>query len=413
MNRTLLVISSIGGRIAYLSLLDQFPIACKQLVQLCGASPWVSKWIANNPIVLDTLINPRTDLYLFNDDIEKLIKRRLSKEVDDELNHDILRQIHHSGILQIAVADLQSQYNATEIRGFISKVAQAIINQVVALCQHELKPKFGLPIDSQDQGFAVIAYGKLGSNELSYNADLDLVFVFDDQYLGEETKGGRKSVRIDYYFSRLVQRILTMLTMQTSAGKLYDVDTRLRPSGRSGLLVSSLYQYKKYQQEQAWLWEHQALVKARLITNNSRLKSQFNQIHRQVLGINRDDTELKREIYAMRQRMRDSAKAQASNYKVDPGGMIDIEFITQYLVLRYAHQYPQICEHRSVRGILDFALNQGLLDHHSIHLLDTTYLLIQQIENQHKLNGVIETSKQQTLAQKMKKVADIYNELLV
>ena len=237
--------------------------------------------------MLDTLINPRTDLYSFNSDIESLIGNSIVDESDEELKHDMLRQIHHSCILQIAMADLQSQYDASEIRGYISYVAESIINQVVKLCQHELKPKFGMPVsvDNEDP-FAVIAYGKLGSNELSYNADLDLVFVFDDTCISADTEGGRKSVRADYYYSRLVQRIVTMLTMQTSAGKLYDVDTRLRPSGRSGLLVSSLTQYQKYLKEQAWVWEHQAFVKARMISPNSRLKDEScTQLRKSILSV--------------------------------------------------------------------------------------------------------------------------------
>ena len=414
LNRTFPVISSIGGRTAYLSLLDQFPVACKQLVQLCGASPWVSRWIASNPIVLDTLINPRTDLYSFNEDIELLIERKISDDADGELNHDILRQIHHSCILQIAMADLQSQYNATEIRSFISNVAQSIINQVVKLCQKELLPKFGKPgLTHDDEAFGVIAYGKLGSNELSYNADLDLVFIFDDQSLTEETQGGRKAVRTDYYFSRLVQRILTMLTMQTSAGELYDVDTRLRPSGRSGLLVSSLVQYKKYQLEQAWVWEHQALVKARIITRNARLLALFEQIRINVLSQPRDEQQLKSEIVSMRVRMRESSKASGAGYKKDPGGMIDIEFICQYLVLRYAHAQEKICQYRSVMDILNFTKQHDLLDADRAEILIDTYQIIQEIENQHKLNGVIDESKQDKLEKQMEKVKHVWEQIFV
>ena len=412
LNRCLQVLSSIGGRVAYLSLLDQFPLACKQLVQLCAASPWVSKWIANHPIVLDTLINPRTDLYSFNNDIESLIETSIVDENDEELKHDMLRQIHHSCILQIAMADLQSQYDASEIRRYISYVAESIINQVVKLCQQELTDKFGAPVYSDNEDpFAVIAYGKLGSNELSYNADLDLVFIFDDTRISDDTQGGRKSVRADYYYSRLVQRIVTMLTMQTSAGKLYDVDTRLRPSGRSGLLVSSLTQYKKYLKEQAWVWEHQAFVKARIISPNPRLIKSFQQLRKDLLCQPRNKSELIKEIVSMRKRMRQASTVSTMNYKVEQGGMIDIEFISQYLVLEFASQYPDICECRSVIDVLRFSQQHEIIDAPSVKTLIVTYQLILQVENQYKLNSMIDESQQITLDSQMQSVSEIWVEL--
>ena len=413
LNRCLQVLSSIGGRIAYLSLLDQFPLACKQLVQLCGASPWVSKWIANHPIVLDTLINPRTDLYSFNNDIESLIEASIVEESDEELKHDMLRQIHHSCILQIAMADLQSQYDAGEIRRYISYVAESIINQVVKLCQLELQPRFGMPVTTDNQDpFAVIAYGKLGSNELSYNADLDLVFIFDDTCISEETEGGRKSVRSDYYYSRLVQRIVTMLTMQTSAGKLYDVDTRLRPSGRSGLLVSSLTQYRKYLKEQAWVWEHQAFVKARMITQNPKLKKSFRHLRSELLCQPRDKSELFTEIASMRKRMRDASTAAAVAYKVEQGGMIDIEFISQYMVLRFANDYPEICACRSVIDVLKFSKQHALMQSIDADTLIKTYQTILQVENQFKLNSVIDEPLRIKLESQMESVNKIWCEFV-
>lgn len=412
LNRCLQVLTSIGGRVAYLSLLDQFPVACNQLVQLCAASPWVSKWIANHPIVLDTLINPRTDLYSFNTDIESLIETSIVDETDEELKHDMLRQIHHSCILQIAMADLQSQYDASEIRRYISYVAESIINQVVKLCQLELMPKFGEPVCSDNENpFAVIAYGKLGSNELSYNADLDLVFIFDDTRISPDTQGGRKSVRADYYYSRLVQRIVTMLTMQTSAGKLYDVDTRLRPSGRSGLLVSSLTQYQKYLMEQAWVWEHQAFVKARMISPSPRLRESFQQLRKDLLCQPRDRQELINEIVSMRKRMRQASTASAVSYKVGQGGMIDIEFISQYIVLGFASQYPDICECRSVLDVLRFSKQHAIIDAASAVSLIETYQTILQVENQFKLNSMIDESQQIKLQNQMQSVSDFWCKL--
>ena len=410
LNRCLHVLSSIGGRVAYLSLLDQFPVACKQLVQLCAASPWVSKWIANHPIVLDTLINPRTDLYSFNNDIESLIETSIVDENDEELKHDMLRQIHHSCILQVAMADLQSQYDASEIRRYISYVAESIINQVVKLCQLELAPKFGKPVSSDNEDpFAVIAYGKLGSNELSYNADLDLVFIFDDTRISSDTQGGRKSVRADYYYSRLVQRIVTMLTMQTSAGKLYDVDTRLRPSGRSGLLVSSLTQYQKYLKEQAWVWEHQAFVKARMISPSPKLKNSFQQLRKDLLCRPRDKAELINEIVSMRKRMREAGTtADAVAYKVGQGGMIDIEFISQYLVLGFANQCPDICECRSVIDVLSFSKQHAIIDAASAKTLIETYQTILEVENQFKLNSMIDESQRIKLDNQMQSVNDVW-----
>ncbi len=413
LNRTVSVLSAIGGRTAYLSLLDQFPVACSQLVQLCAASAWISQWIARHPIVLDTLINPRTDQYIFNnDELKQLITNRIEKESDVELKHDILRQIHHSSILQIAIADLQHQYQAAEIRRFISNTAEIIINQVVHLCQQELKPKFGLPqADDNADYFGVIAYGKLGSRELSYNADLDLVFIYDDEILAEQTQGGRKSVRVDYYFSRLVQRIITMLNMQTAAGKLYDVDTRLRPSGQSGLLVSSLTQYKKYQVEQAWTWEHQALVKARLISDTSALNGKFEQIRAGILTTSRSQAELKKDIVSMRERMRMAEKSKSSfKQKTDHGGMIDIEFICQYFVLLFASEHDELCTQRSVNGIISFIEQKKLIKESQARLLAEVYSQLLQLENRYKLHHLITDEDDNNVGELMERVQECWDQ---
>ncbi len=411
LNRILTVLSAIGGRSAYLSLLDQFPVAAKQLIQLCALSSWVSQWIADHPIVLDTLINPRVDLYIFNNELEQDIFRRIENETDDELKHDILRQIHHSSLLQIAIADLQHQYDAQQIRTFISRTAEMIVNHVVILCQQELTEKYGLPqTKSNTDYFGVIAYGKLGSRELTYNADLDLVFIYDDEILEEQTQGGKKSVRIDYYFSRLVQRILTMLTMQTAAGKLYEVDTRLRPSGRSGLLVSSLTQYAKYQNEQAWTWEHQALVKARMMSKAHGLAKRFDQLRTRVLSGKRSESELKRDIVSMRKRMH-AAEQHKNNFrqKTDAGGMIDIEFITQFLVLNYAHRYEDITQKRSVKEIIEFAISKQLLQQEEAELLSNSYVGLLQLENQYKLHNKINNRTKSSLGLQMKQVEKLWN----
>ncbi len=414
LNRVLDIISAIGGRTAYLSLLVQFPIACKQLIQLCASSSWVSQWIAQHPIVLDTLINPRTDQYIFNDQaLELQVASKIEQETDDELKHDILRQIHHSSILQIAISDLQHQYQVTEIRKFVSNTAEIIINQVVHLCRSELQAKFGLPQGNVDDDyFAVIAYGKLGSRELSYNADLDLVFIYDDVVLREQTAGGNKSVRIDYYFSRLVQRIITMLNMQTAAGKLYDVDTRLRPSGQSGLLVSSLTQYKKYQTEQAWTWEHQALIKARMISKAPSLNQKFEKIRKNILTISRSQDNLSKEIISMRDRMR-VAKQVKSDFeaKTDYGGMIDIEFISQYLVLLHAVECEDLCRQRSVVGILNVVEQQNLINKSQVNLLQQTYTKLLEFENRYKLHQPIIDSDNKELSQLMEQVYECWNQM--
>ena len=414
LNRVLNVISAIGGRTAYLVLLDQFPVACKQLVELCGSSAWISTWIAEHPIVLDTLINPRTDQYIFNnDEVNQQISNRINLESDAELKHDILRQIHHSSILQIAIADLQHQYKATEIREFISGTAEIIINQVISLCQQELQAKFGMPVSNKTTDyFGVIAYGKLGSKELSYNADLDLVFIYDDEVLQEQTSGGKKSVRIDYYFSRLVQRIITMLNMQTSTGKLYDVDTRLRPSGQSGLLVSSLTQYRKYQTEQAWTWEHQALVKSRMVSNGSSLKLKFEQIRTKILTRSRSDNELRTDIVSMRDKMRAATDLKADfKIKTDFGGMVDIEFVCQYLVLANAADYQDLCAQRSVVGILATVEENKIIDNVDVRLLTETYMQLLELENRYKLHHQKIDYDSKDLMTQMKKVQECWDRM--
>jgi glutamate-ammonia-ligase adenylyltransferase len=197
---------------------------------------------------------------------------------------------------------------------------------------------------AHEAGFAIIAYGKLGGLELGYGSDLDIIFLHDSQGTAQQTNG-KKTLENAVFYARFAQKIIHTLTTFTPAGRLYATDIRLRPSGASGLLVSSLTAFRIYQQDKAWVWEHQALLRARVITGSASLRAQFAQVRHDILCQPRDKAELRKQVIAMRQKMWESMGSKDAgvfNLKKDPGGVTDIEFIVQFLILAHAHTHPEL-----------------------------------------------------------------------
>lgn len=235
---------------------------------------------------------------------------------------------------------------------YLTWIAEVVLEQVVDIAWRNLIERHGRPVDPDgnlcDPGFIVIGYGKLGGIELGPGSDLDLVFVHNGA-LNQETDGERP-LDSGTFFTRLGQRIIHILTTQTASGTLYEVDMRLRPSGSSGLLVSSLGAFKKYQLSDAWTWEHQALIRARPVAGDKHLTAQFEALRKRILCQERDSSQLKKDVYGMREKMRKHLALKKNDDQGNPlfhlkqhkGGIIDIEFLMQYAVLAYAHDYPDI-----------------------------------------------------------------------
>ena len=262
---------------------------------------------------------------------------------------DTLRRYQKEVTLRIAAADLVQALPLVKVSDRLTWLAEAILRQALAFVWAEMRAQHGRPLcsDGKPAGFVVIAYGKFGGIEMGYGSDLDLVFLHDCDALDAESVGGARALNNGAYFARLAQRLINWLAAQTSAGRAYEVDMQLRPSGNSGLLVTSLKGFAEYQKNSAWTWEHQALSRARAVAGDDALAQVFTDVRREVLMRERDPQKLKKEIVDMRAKMRanlDKSTATQWDVKQGEGGMIEVEFIAQYLVLRDAHKSAAIVE---------------------------------------------------------------------
>jgi glutamate-ammonia-ligase adenylyltransferase len=253
-------------------------------------------------------------------------------------------------------------------------LAEAILQQSLSLAWRQMLEKHGMPAGSSesDTRFAIIAYGKLGGLELGHGSDLDIVFVHDAD--AQQSTAGPSAIDNLSFYTRLAQRLIHILQTRTLSGPLYEVDTRLRPSGNSGLLVTSLAAFEKYQRESAWTWEHQALVRARAVAGSQRLGAEFEQLRLDLLCQARDEKKLREEVVAMRNKMRaqlDKSNDKNFDLKQGPGGIVDIEFMVQYAALAWAQRAPSIVRYTDNIRILESLIEAGLMPaHQAAHLID-------------------------------------------
>jgi glutamate-ammonia-ligase adenylyltransferase len=374
LERVLHVFKKIVTRTAYLELLFENEGALKQLIHLCQASRWVTDYIAKSPILLDELIDPRllhnpTEISAYGHELRESMLR--IPEEDLEAQMDGLRLFKQAQQLRIAAADISDVLTVEQVSQHLTALAQAIIAEVISIGWQQVVGRFGIPhsiassvnnersanqSDLQNKGIAVIAYGKMGGNELSYGSDLDLVFVHNSPE-GDVTTGlvnGDKSVLASQFYMKLAQRIMHIFNTRMSSGILYELDMRLRPSGNSGVLVGHINTFGQYQQQEAWTWEHQALVRARIVYGNSIIENRFNEIRQQVLSHTRDLDKLRIDVSSMREKMRkhlDKSSRELVDIKQGVGGLVDIEFLAQYLVLAHCHAYAdlsQYCDNLSI-----------------------------------------------------------------
>lgn len=348
--RTLRVLQAIAGRSTYLALLAESPGARRQLLKLTGASPWITELLAQTPALLDTLLDSR----LANEAPGKeALREELAQQAagvpaaEMETVMDLLRRYRQEMTLRIAAADLSGALPLVQVSDRLTWLAEAIVGRTLDYAREQLRPQLGAP-PGADDGLAAIAYGKFGSIELGYGSDLDLVFVYQAQDPDAATTGGTRSVSCSEYFVRLAQRVVQLLSAQTVAGRAYEIDLELRPSGNSGLVVTSLPGFARYQRESAWTWEHQALLRARSVAGGAALCAAIEQVRQEVLARPRDAAKLRAEVVDMRGRMRTNLeKRELARWDVKQGGggLIDAEFITQYLCLRHAAQHPAVVEY--------------------------------------------------------------------
>ena len=367
LRRLLDIIEAIGTRTAYLALLLENPIVLRRLTELCGLSRFLADQISTHPLLLDELIDPRVaDILPDRDQFETELGERLAAGGSDdaERSMDALRHFQQAAVFRTALADLSGKLPVMKVSDRLTDIAELVLEAALAIARQHLSRKHGEPMaglqqDQRPAGFAIIAYGKLGGIELGYGSDLDLVFVHDAGGQQQQTTGPAV-LDNSVFFARLARRVVTLLMTQTTSGSLYKVDMRLRPSGHSGLLVSSLEAFASYQQEKAWTWEHQALLRARTVAGSEWLCQRFEAVRKQVLcrDVNRSD--LKADVLKMRERMRQELGRgipELFDIKQDSGGLQDIEFLVQYWILLLAKRYPDLLRYsdnvRQLEGLSD------------------------------------------------------------
>ncbi|MGF1725216.1 bifunctional [glutamate--ammonia ligase]-adenylyl-L-tyrosine phosphorylase/[glutamate--ammonia-ligase] adenylyltransferase [Photobacterium nomapromontoriensis] len=337
------LIVRIATRTTYLELLSEHPAALEQLIRLCAASPMVAAQLAQYPILLDELLDPQhlyrpTSLANYGDELREYLARIPEEDMEQQM--EAIRQFKQTQLLRISAADIAGTLPLMKVSDHLTYLAEAIVAAVVNQAWLQMVDKYGSPshlMDRDGRGFAVLGYGKVGGWELGYGSDLDLVFLHDCP--DNVYTSGRKEIDGRQFYLRLAQRIVHLFSTRTSSGVLYEVDVRLRPSGASGLLVSTMEAFAEYQQQEAWTWEHQALVRARMIYGDNTLQHKFVAVREQILMQPREPVKLRSDVVAMRHKMREhlgSKQASMFGLKQDKGGITDIEFLAQYLVLQYA-----------------------------------------------------------------------------
>ena len=383
LSRILPLIEAIARRSVYLALLAEHREALAQLVKLSAASKWIAEYLSHHPILLDELLNPR-DLYAPPD------REGLAAQLGDEFAHidpfdmeaqmERLRQFKQVNVLRVAAADVMEALPLMRISDQLTWIAEVILEHVLNIAWQQMTARYGKPgcvIDGEQYrpGFAIIAYGKLGGIELGYSSDLDLVYLHDSAGEQQCTDGG-KSIDNATFFVRLAQRIVHALTAFTPAGQLYEVDMRLRPSGAAGILVSGMQAFELYQRDRAWTWEQQALVRARAVAGSADISARLQHIRTETLACARDPAKLRREVKEMRERMwRELGSRDSTRFdlKKDPGGIADIEFMVQYLVLARTCEHRDLSEFTDNMRILDALAASDLLPAEDVRFLQDTY----------------------------------------
>ncbi|MFO7840165.1 MAG: bifunctional [glutamate--ammonia ligase]-adenylyl-L-tyrosine phosphorylase/[glutamate--ammonia-ligase] adenylyltransferase [Desulfosalsimonadaceae bacterium] len=420
LERVFELIRSIRRRSCYMALLLENPEALTHLMRLAAASPWIIAFLSCHPLLLDELLDPRS-LYvpLGKTELDEEIRARLERVASGDLEQqmDELRIFKQSHTLRIAAADVAGQLPLMKVSDRLTYLAETVIDVVLELSWQHLVAKYGHPGGIAEDGgraFVVVAYGKLGGYELGYGSDLDLVFLHAAS--GGYTRGGRLSAIDNHqFYVRLGQRIIHFLSTMTSTGKLYEADLRLRPSGNAGVLVSHMDAFERYEQQEAWTWEHQALIKARPISGDPELGRRFSEVRRQVLT-SAPAADLAGRVRDMRERMRKSrgeAKgASCFDIKNDRGGIVDIEFLVQYLILQNAGEHPGLVQWTDVVRQLNSLALAGVIGDRRAHMLKQTYLVFRYLVHRLSLEQKPARIEKDRLAEHRRRVMRTWRQVL-
>ena len=381
LRRILRIIEAIGQRSAYLALLHENRTARARLVELCGHGEFLANQIAAQPILLDELLG---DLAQLPDrkDLAQELELRMAHVQEDEPERQVeaLRHFQSAALFRVAVADLTGRLPVMRVSDRLTEIAELILERAMQLGWHQITQQFGTPecgegAERRPVSICAVGYGKLGGIELSYSSDLDLVFLHDSCGERQETSGTRP-IDNQLFFVRLAQRIVHLLTMHSAAGRLYEVDVRLRPSGKGGMLVTNIQAFAEYQQTEAWTWEHQALLHARAVAGARELRAEFEAVRLDILCRHvRHDT-LRDEVRNMRERMRKELSKSAHgqfDIKQDAGGVADIEFLAQYWALEWARTHPPVAMFSDTIRQLESVASANLVPQETVDVLTGAY----------------------------------------
>jgi glutamate-ammonia-ligase adenylyltransferase len=423
LGRVLHVIERIGGRTVYLALLNENPVARRRLVELCAQSQFLTDRIAAFPLLLDELLDER----LFESvptraEFEADLRSRMAGAGadDPERQVDLLREFQRAAVFRVAVPDLTGRLPLMKVSDRLTDIAELICAEALALAWEQIVERHGVPrcgpgeADLVEAGLIVVAYGKFGGIELGYGSDLDLVFLHDSAGEVQRTSGP-KVVDNGVFFMRLVQRLVHLLTVHSAAGRLYEVDTRLRPSGKGGLLVQGLEGFGDYQRTEAWTWEHQALLRARVVAGRPALRERFEALRRDILryAVRRDT--LREDVRAMRERMRaELAHAAPGQFdlKRDAGGITDIEFLAQYWTLLWAERYPELVTFSDNIRQLESLASADLVPQATVDVLTAAYRSYRQRLHHLSLESEASVVPDSEFAGERAAVSAIWNDVL-
>lgn len=395
LDRLLNIVRAVQGRPSYLIVLIESPLALSQLVALVSESAWIALETSRMPHLLDELVKS-DHFYLMP--TESALNSELRSDVMGDFGVDYLenamnslRRFKQRAVLRVAISELNQSITAQEVGRRLSLIGQVIIQFVLNALYQELSRKYPAPhlSDGRRADMLLIAYGKMGMREMGYQSDLDLVFLYESS-ASSASDARRQDVANQEFFSRLMRRFVHFLTAYTMMGKLYEIDLRLRPSGTAGLLVSSIDAFADYQLHHAWLWEHQALIAARPVAGSQKLAQRFSEIRRKVLIRPRDPNKTAREIAKMRRKMwRQSVVSQGGDFdlKRDSGGMIDIEFIVQYIALIGFDSFPVLSEKTGIIELLSVCVDTRLLAVEDGDQLQKIYIKLQERSHALFLDG--------------------------
>lgn len=423
LTRAIKILEMIGGRSTYLALLNENSAALQRLVRLCAQSQFLADQIAAQPLLLDELIDERVveeppSREQFANDLSA--RRAAIQAEDPERQVELLRQFQSAAIFRVAVADLIGGLPLMKVSDRLTDIAELIVQEALQLAWAQMTQRHGVPRcvgedgHSHEPSMLVVAYGKLGGLELGYGSDLDLVFLHDS--FGEQQRtDGAQPTDNQVFFQRLGQRLVHLLTVHTASGRLYEVDTRLRPGGNRGLLVQSIAAFREYEFEEAWTWEHQSLLRARAIAGTPALREQFELARIDVLrkAVKREG--LRDAVRQMRERMRENlskAKAGQFDMKQDPGGVADLEFLVQFWMLKWAERYPEIVTFSDNIRQLESLASGNLVPQSRVDFLVNTYRKYRQRLHRLSLDGAKNIVPDTEFVEERRGVIQIWDEAM-